>query len=90
MRFPRNLKVGKVDRYEVKIDSDWLGGESITSCPVVASNSNVTIGAVSIAGSSVYFMVTGVTAGSCELSFDLATSGGRTDCKHATIVTEAC
>lgn len=90
MRFPRNLKVGKVDRYEVKIDSEWLGGESITSCPVVALNANVTIGAVSISGGSIYFMVTGAAAGSCELSLDLATSGGRTDCKHVTIVTEAC
>jgi hypothetical protein len=90
MRFPRNAKVGKIDRYEAQIDADWLGTETIASCPVTASNANVTIGAVTISGNSVFFMVTGVAAGSVELTFSITTSGGRTDCKHGTIVTEEC
>ena len=90
MRFERNAKVGKVDRYEAKIDANWLGTETITSCPVTASNANVTIGTVTISGNSVFFMVTGVAAGSVELSFDVVTSGGRTDCKHGTLGVELC
>jgi hypothetical protein len=90
MRFDRNAKVGKIDRYEVKIDANWLGAETVSSCPVTASNANVTIGTVTISGNSVFFMVTGVAAGSVELRFDVVTSGGRTDCKHATLGVELC
>jgi hypothetical protein len=90
MRFERNAKVGKVDRYEAKIDANWLGTETITSCPVTASNTNVTIGTVTIVGSDIFFMVTGVAVGTVELTFDVVTSGGRTDCKHATLGVELC
>lgn len=90
MRFPRNAKVGKVDRYEVQIDADWLGSETIASCPVTASNANVTIGTVTIVDNSVFFMVTGVAVGSVELTFSITTSGSRTDCKHGRIYTEDC
>jgi hypothetical protein len=90
MRFDRNAKVGKVDRYEAKIDANWLGTETITSCPVTASTANVVVGAVTISANSVFFMVTGVAVGAVELTFDVATSGGRTDCKHASLGVELC
>jgi hypothetical protein len=90
LRFPRNVKVGKTDRYEAEIDPAWLGDEVIASCPVTASNANVSIGAVTIVDGSVFFMITGNIEGMTDLSFDIVTNTGRTDCKHARVGVEDC
>ena len=90
VRYPRNVKVGKTDRYEAELDPVWLGDELIASCPVTPSNANVTIGAVNIVGGSVFFMITGNAEGVADLSFNIITSTGRTDCKHARVGVENC
>lgn len=90
VRYPRNVKVGETDRYEAELDPAWLGDELIASCPVTPSNANVTIGAVTIVGGSVFFMITGVSEGMTDLNFDITTSTGRTDCRHARVGVELC
>jgi hypothetical protein len=91
MRFPRNAQVGKIDRYEAQFDPDWLGTESIASCTVTASSAVITVGAITISGASVFFMFTANSLGTVEIEFVATTSpGGRTICRHGTIVTEEC
>jgi hypothetical protein len=91
MRYPRNVQVGKLDVYEARFSSKWLGTDIIAACQVTASSALVTIGDVSISGNSVLFEITGVTAGEVELSFELtATPSGRGLCRHASVMVEDC
>lgn len=89
----RPAKVGKVDRFFIRLDPEWLGSDSISAATVVTSDSFITIGAIDfgvILPNEIGFFVTGVSAGASIIDIDITTSSGRTDCKHVQINSEEC
>jgi regulator of RNase E activity RraA len=85
----RTLKVGK--KLNIKIDLTNNLGAAIVSATVTSSNSNVTIGSLTINANDIIAPLTGAVVGESTITVNYASAANdETDCQSFTVNVEAC
>ena len=78
--FPKELKVGKTDRYSVEL-MDWLDGEEVLgNCVVECLNNKASLIQSGVSGSKIIMLISGMGAGEEKLKISYSTADtGRSD-----------
>jgi hypothetical protein len=87
-KFPKKLKVGKIDRYGINLEQ-WLGGDELTGLVITPPpNSGITVSSISLEEGVASGLFSATIVGTFDIEFEYQ-SGLRRDCVKVRLTTTA-